>query len=186
MKDIKNIAILVLVSLVIYFSTCNSKGNVKTQIKEVFKTETKIDTVYDTISNSVKVYIPKPYEVIKEVIIHDTIIDTLEIIGDYFSKKVYSDTIIGDSILINITDTIFKNSIHSRELTYQVVYPTLVKTEFKNKLYWGFDLNGNKSQINYLGIGLLLNNKKDNILGLGVGVNGTFNPTMSFKFYKRF
>lgn len=183
MKDIKNILILGLIGAVIFLSQCN--GPKPGPIKNILKTETKIDTILDTVVVKKPIYIPKVDTVIKTVEIHDTIVDTLKILGDYFSKKVYSDTIIGDSIKIHINDTIFKNSIYSRELNYTIIHPTIVIKKTKPELYWGFDLNGNKNQIGFIGAGLTLKTKQETLVGMGVGVNNELKPALSFKYYKK-
>ena len=110
MKDIKTITILILLGLIVYLKQCTEPKKVVVP-KEVIKIETK----YDTIVKVSEVYVPTIKEVIVEV--HDTIteIDTVKVIGDYFTKKFYSDTLNEDSLIAIVNDTVYKNSIISRQ-----------------------------------------------------------------------
>jgi len=185
MKDIKTITILILLGLIVYLKQCTEPKKVVVP-KEVIKIETK----YDTIVKVSEVYVPTIKEVIVEV--HDTIteIDTVKVIGDYFTKKFYSDTLNEDSLIAIVNDTVYKNSIISRQFKYELIYPTVTITKdssvLKNEFFWGLDMAGTKNQLNLIGAGIMLKTKRDNVYGLGLGINQDIQPILSLKFYKKF
>lgn len=92
----------------------------QTITETVFKTDTVL--VYDT---TVK-YITET-EVVKDtVIITDTIpsvIDTSQIIADYYSKHVYNRTWEDSSIIVELRDTITENTIISSDFSYRILRP---------------------------------------------------------------
>jgi hypothetical protein len=153
----------------------------------------------------------KPYEVIKreidtikiirrdtitkkgEDIYHDTTIyvpvnqpiDTNLILKDYFSKKIYKDTLLLSHNLghVLINDTIYKNSIHTRKYLTEVSETyindmTIVKEAQKTQVYYGAGLALNKTSIfAHANTSLLLKTKKDKIYQFGVGFMGLPNNT---------
>jgi len=152
-------------------------------------TITKVEIRYDTIQTVVNNYIPKWRDRI--IVKTDTIlasIDTLAILKDYYAKYVYSDTLMIDTVgYAIINDTITRNSIFSRDVTTNILIPTITQTNTvyinKSEWYWGLNLNGRSNQINYLGGGLLYKSKRKNIYGLGIGVNENFKPIISASYY---
>ena len=193
MKSIfKNFQSLIIIGLVIViFLLRECKGESKgAPIEPV--TIVKIETKYDTIVETVETYIPEYRTKVKYKTVHDTIeihdtipIDTTSILEDYFSSYAYTDTLKTDSVTFVINDTISQNKIQSRGINYSLVYPTTVITKEsvvnKRELYIGFGLGGDKQQLSYVGSELLLRNKKQRIYGIGLGINNSFEPILTFK-----
>ena len=159
------------------------------------KVITKVETKWDTITVNKEIYVPKWKTKIitkykNDTIVINTPIDTLEILKDYYSKNVYIDEIILDSLgVVTITDTITQNTILSRSVVSNILIPTTTITSDiyvnSRELYWGLNIAGRSSQINYLGGGLLYKSKNKNIYGLGVGVNENFQPILSASYYMK-
>ena len=193
MKNLfKNFQTLIIIGLVIViFLLRECKGESKgAPIEPV--TIVKIETKYDTIVETVETYIPQYRTKIKYKTVHDTIevhdtipTDTASILKDYFETYAYTDTLKTDSVTFVINDTISQNKILSRGINYSLIYPTtIITTEReinKRELYIGFGLGGNKQQLSYVGSELLLRNKKQRIYGIGLGINNSFEPILTFK-----
>jgi hypothetical protein len=127
----------------------------------------------------------------KEVII-PTVIDTMALLKDYYSKVLYKDTLVlPDSLgIVALNDTISQNKILGRTFNASVKQRTIKETTIvkelpKTKVFYGLEGGFNKADfISSVGAGVLINTKKDKIyqLGLGVnnqttdGVNGGFSP----------
>ena len=127
----------------------------------------------------------------KEVII-PTIIDTVALLKDYYSKVLYKDTLIlPDSLgTVSVIDTISQNKILGRTFNANVKQRTIKETMIvkelpKTKVFYGLEGGFNKADfVSSVGAGVLINTKKDKIyqLGLGVdnrttdGTNGSFSP----------
>ena len=191
-KIFKNFQTLTIIGLVIViFLLRECKGESKgTPIEPV--TIVKIETKYDTIVETVETYIPEYRTKVKYKTVHDTIevndtipIDTESILKDYFETYAYTDTLKTDSVTFVINDTISQNRILSRGINYSLVYPTtIISTERevnKRELYIGFGLGGDKQQLSYVGSELMLRNKKERIYGIGLGINNSFEPIITFK-----
>ena len=124
--------------------------------------------IYDTIHTTNTVYYPKPYE----VILHDTlkILDTSEVIKDYFAEKRYKPLFFDSTFKLNMDITIEQNALKS--LTYDidvyqkqtVITNTIMKKEvFSFALGGGFGYRmGTKMPIAELGLQFSF---KNNILG---------------------
>ena len=193
MKSIfKNFQSLIIIGLIIViFLLRECKGESKgAPIEPV--TIVKIETKYDTIVETVETYIPEYRTKVKWKTIHDTIevhdtipTDTASILKDYFETYAYTDTLKTDSVTFVINDTISQNKILSRGINYSLVYPTtIISTERevnKRELYIGFGLGGDKQQLSYVGSELMLRNKKERIYGVGLGINNSFEPIITFK-----
>ena len=149
---------------------------------------TKTETRFDTIHDSITAYVPKW----KTKIITDTDtlllnvpVDTQAILKDYFSTYLYVDTIQRDSLFMILTDNISQNTIKSRKVEYKLIIPTITITNdiitLKNKFYIGGGVLGNKQGINYIGGEFTFINKKDQLYGLNLGINGELKPVIGFK-----
>ena len=193
MKNLfKNFQTLIIIGLVlVIFLLRDCKGENKGALIEPV-TIVKIETKYDTIVETVETYIPQYRTKIKYKTVHDTIevhdtipIDTASILKDYFETYAYTDTLKTDSVTFVINDTISQNKILSRGINYSLIYPTtIITTEReinKRELYIGFGLGGDKQQLSYVGSELLLRNKKQRIYGIGLGINNSFEPILTFK-----
>ena len=191
LKDFKTLIIIGLIIVIFLLRECRgNRSPIPTEPVKVVKVETK----YDTIVKEVKSYVPQYIEKIewKTKIVHDTVeihdtipADTLSIVKDYFSARIYNDTLKEDSVTLIINDTIFQNRIKSRNVKYSLVYPTtIIQTERevnKRELYVGFGIGGDRQQLSFAGGELLLRNKKERIYGVGLGINQNFEPILTFK-----
>jgi hypothetical protein len=114
----------------------------------------------------------------KEVII-PAVIDTMALLKDYYSKVLYKDTLIlPDSLgTVSILDTISQNKILGRTFNASVKQRTIKETMIvkelpKTKVFYGLEGGFNKADfVSSVGMGVLINTKKDKILQLGLGVN---------------
>ena len=195
MKNIfKNFQSLIIIGLIIVIFLLRECRGEKSPIPTEPITVVKIETKYDTIVETVPTYIPKYKTRVKwktktvhdTVEIHDTIpVDTASVLEEYFATYAYTDTLKKDSVTFIINDTISQNKILSRGIKYNLVYPTtIIQTERevnKRELYVGFGLGGDRQQISYAGSELILRTKKDKLYGVGIGVNNSFQPILTFK-----
>ena len=177
----KSVVITLLIAVLIFFIFDKSK-----YIGDKPIIVTQIDTIYytDTI---VKYKNGKdiPFEIYR--VLEDTIHDTIELIRDYSTFKVYSDTIKQDSSTFYIRDTIYQNSIQSREFKAEIAYKTIYNTttitkKDKSAIYLGFltDLRAFDNKIG-LGVGLGYYSPKKGLFLL----NATTNQ-YSLGIYKKF
>jgi hypothetical protein len=189
LKDFKTLTIIGLIIVIFLLRECKgeSKGTPTEPVTIV-----KIETKYDTIVETIETYIPEYRTKVKWKTVHDTIevhdtipTDTLSILEDYFATYAYTDTLKKDSVTFVINDTISQNRILSRGINYSLVYPTkIISTERevnKRELYIGFSLGGDKQQLSFVGSELMLRNKKERIYGVGLGINNSFEPIITFK-----
>jgi hypothetical protein len=181
--SIQSLLIIILAAVLLYQSQCSRKPDVE---PEVIVT---IETKWDTVNVTQTEYVPKwRTRVVTE---HDTIpqdIDTMSILKDYYSKFHYVDTLTLDTLgYLVLNDTISKNSIMSRSFVSDISIPTTTITKEiylkKREFYWGMGLNGDASQLNYLGGEFMYKNKQRNMFGVGVGVNQDLQPVLSGRMY---
>lgn len=182
-SSIQSLLIIILVLILLFQSQCSRKPDVE---PEVIVT---IETKWDTVNVTQTEYVPKwRTRVVTE---HDTIpqdIDTMSILKDYYSKFHYVDTLTLDTLgYLVLNDTISKNSIMSRSFVSDISIPTTTITKEiylkKREFYWGMGLNGDASQLNYLGGEFMYKNKQRNMFGVGVGVNQDLQPVLSGRMY---
>ena len=196
--NIKNIAIAVLIAVVLleWFNPGGVMPGKKVIIAgkayEVIKHD--IDTI-DIVKT--KVVTKKGEDIYHETIVEKeviipAIVDTNAILKDYYSKVLYKDVLVlPDSLgTVAVTDTISQNKILGRTFNANVKQrvikeTTIVKELPKTKLFYGFEGGFNKADVvSHVGMGILLNTKKDKIYNLGIGVanrvvdgtNGGFTP----------
>ncbi len=195
MKNIfKNFQSLIIIGLIIVIFLLRECRGEKSPIPTEPITVVRIETKYDTIVETVPTYIPKYKTRVKwktktihdTIEIHDTIpVDTASVLEEYFATYAYTDTLKKDSVTFIINDTISQNKILSRGIKYNLIYPTtIIQTERevnKRELYVGFGLGGDRQQISYAGSELILRTKKDKLYGVGIGVNNSFQPILTFK-----
>jgi hypothetical protein len=190
----KNFQSLIIIGLIIVIFLLRECRGEKSPLPTEPITIVKIETKYDTIIETVPTYIPKYKTRVKwktktvhdTIEIHDTIpVDTASVLEEYFAAYAYTDTLKKDSVTFIINDTISQNKILSRGIKYNLVYPTtIIQTERevnKRELYVGFGLGGDRQQISYAGSELILRTKKDKLYGVGIGVNNSFQPILTFK-----
>ena len=184
--DIKNVIIIVLIVVIVLLRQCSGGGEI-TPTEPTVITSTKIK--YDTIVKEVPTYIPQIVTKIEtniDTLLVEKDVDTLSILKDYFAKYVYTDVQKLDSLNLEIIDTISQNRILARHIKYDLIYPTVTNTETKyinaREFYFGFGLNGTKSQLNYVGAQLLYRSRKKQAFGLGIGINENLQPILSTQF----
>ena len=183
--NIKNIALLVLIAIVV-FQQCggNKKGTgeiVKVDGKKYELIKHEIDTI-EVVKT--KVVTKKGADIVHEVILHDTAIklidvDTVALLHDYLAKYIYKDTLhLPDSLgEVSLIDTISKNKILGRTFNAKVkqreIKETLIVKELpKTQVYYGFTGGFNKVDVvSNIGAGVLIKTKKDKIFQLGLGVS---------------
>jgi hypothetical protein len=140
-----------------------------------------IDTI-DIVKT--KVVTKKGEDIYHETIKHDTAIklinvDTVALLHDYFAKNIYKDILtLPDSLgTVAVTDTIYKNQLLGRTFNASVKQRTIKETMIvkelpKTKVFYGLEGGFNKADfVSSVGMGVLINTKKDKILQLGLGVN---------------
>jgi hypothetical protein len=183
--NFKNIAIAALIIFVLleWFNPGGVMPGKKVFIAgkayEVIKHD--IDTI-DIVKT--KVVTKKGEDIYHETIKHDTAIklinvDTVALLHDYFAKNIYKDTLtLPDSLgTVAVTDTIYKNQLLGRTFNASVKQRTIKETMIvkelpKTKVFYGLEGGFNKADfVSSVGMGVLINTKKDKILQLGLGVN---------------
>jgi len=182
--NIKNIALLILIAIVV-FQQC---GGNKTKTGEIVKIDGKkyelIKHEIDTIEVvKTKVVTKKGEDIYHETIVEKevlipAIIDTAALLKDYYSKVLYKDVLVlPDSLgTVSVIDTISQNKILGRTFNASVKQRTIKETTIvkelpKTKLFYGFEGGFNKADVvSHVGMGILLNTKKDRIYNLGIGV----------------
>jgi len=192
-KIFNNILYLIIVVLVVIIFLQRSCTGGKKVIKENYRDTVEVIR-WDTITKTIPSYIPKYYTLIDTIYIPkwDTLyinqpIDTAKILKDYFRYYAYQDTLKNDTVQIFISDTISRNKILKRGITYNIKYPTreITITEYINprNLYLGLGLGGNQNGFNYIGTELLYRGKNSQAVGLGIGLNENFNLALRGSFY---
>jgi len=180
-KNIQSLLIAVLVVVILLMRQCSGP---------VTPTEPQIirDTIieYVTIEKEYPVYVPKVKYITKvDIDTFTTPIDTSAILSNYYAIKTYEDKQVLDSLDLTITDTVSQNQILGRKITYNFTYPrkTVKETIILNKreLYFGVGVTGNPDQLQYLGGEMVFKNKKRQAYGLGVGVDQSLVPVISFR-----
>ena len=182
--NIKNIALLLLIAIVV-FQQCggNKKGTgeiVKVDGKKYELLKHEIDTI-EVVKT--KVVTKKGEDIYHETIVEKEVrvpvnVDTNAILKEYYTKVLYKDVLVlPDSLgTVAVTDTISQNKIFGRTFNANVKQRTIKETTIvkelpKNKLFYGIEGGFNKADVvSHIGMGILLNTKKDKIYNLGIGV----------------
>lgn len=158
----KNILILALIVVVLFFVLIPDKGGDGTKVI------TKIDTIIkDTTIVKYKKGKDIPFVVLDTLYQIDEVHDTTYIVNDYNKIKAYSDTLhINADNSVYIQDTITQNKIIGRSYKANLREKTIVVTNDiyhkpKNELYLGL-LGDLRRFDNKIGVGVGLNYKKQN------------------------
>lgn len=195
--DLKTIAIATLIFIILMMKLCTPKPPIKPgdTIKVNGKKYTVIQRIIDTQ------YIPKTQTIYKpgETIFVETPIyidvpanvDTGEILKDYYSKRIYKDTLkLKDSLgQITLIDTIQENKIKSRtfisNINQIVIKDSIIVVKPPvNQLYIGGVVGVDRNTgLNYFGPKLVLKTKSDNMYSLGVGLNNNLIPSLQGGIY---
>jgi hypothetical protein len=169
----KEVVITLLVAILIFFIFRNSRYT-----KDEPYILTKIDTVYQekTFTKFTKGK-DIPYLVLQDNFILDTVHDTITIVKDYLTTKVFTDTFAIDSSKFTIIDTISQNTIQGRRFLADIKERTIRITndiyhKDKNAFYFGV-LGDLRRFDNKLGIGVGLGYKtpKNGLFIFGASTN---------------
>ena len=179
------IIILILIAILILQQTCSPQP----EPEVIVKTE----VTYDTLVREIPSYIP----VYKTKVVNTTTVDTLynttliptdtaAILADYYAVYEYNDTINDDSATIYIKDRISQNTILSRNVKYNIIYPIINTTTIlpsKMNFYVGGGVGANKEAFDYIGPNLLLTTKSRQAYGLGVNLLNPATPSVYIHIY---
>jgi len=180
-SSIKNWVIITLIVVVVLLRACQPKPTDLTNYIEINGTEYELlshkrDTIYLDTVVEVPVYIPVQPEPIPQPIPQE--VDTLAILNDYYAKYAYNDEIKIDSMgMAYIRDTISQNKILSRNVRFDIEYPSItetitVKEPPVNKVYVGGTMGFDRpSFINHISANGLFITKTDKVYGLGIGAS---------------
>lgn len=169
----KEVVITLLVAILIFFIFRNSR-----YIKDEPLILTKIDTLYQekTFTKFTKGK-DIPYLVLQDNYILDTVRDTITIVKDYLTVKVFTDTFTIDSSKFTIIDTISQNTIQGRRFLADIKERTIRITndiyhKDKNAFYFGVlgDLRRFDNKLG-LGIGLGYKTPKNGLFIFGASTN---------------
>jgi hypothetical protein len=184
--DLKSILLIVLVLIIVLMRSCEG-GDSKPG------TTVKIDgKKYEVVKHDIDTFIEKKETVIYKKgtdIYHDTTIyvptpisfDTVQVVNDYYAKRVYIDTLkLADSLgYIVVNDTISQNSLLGRLWNAQVnkttIKETLIVKELpKNQVYIGLVGGFDKATVvNFAGPSIMLKTKTDKVYSIGVGYSAS-------------
>ena len=162
MQIAKNILILALIFVVLFFALAPNDGGGGSKVV------TKIDTIIkDTTIIKYKKGNSIPFVVLDTIYKIDQVHDTAYIVNDYNKIKAYSDTLrINADNSVYIQDTITQNRIIGRSYKANLTEKTITITNDiyhkpKNELFIGL-LGDIRRFDNKIGIGVGLNYKKQN------------------------
>jgi hypothetical protein len=116
------------------------------------------------------------------------------LVSKHTQQNIYNDTLKVDSLgWVNVKDTISENKLAKRSFNFNIkerLITTTITQPYspRNQVFIGGGVESlvNKPSFNQVELGLLLKNKKDDIMGL----SGTYNipstsPGIKFSFYKK-
>jgi hypothetical protein len=196
MKIVKLIALVIVGALALNFIVNGFHNPLAPNIKyidgkpyEVIKHE--IDTIDIVKTNTITKQGKDIYHDTTIFVSVPTIVDTNQILMNYFAKNVYRDTLhlpdsLGEVVLL---DTISKNSIESRKFTASVKQRTIKETTIvkelpKTKIFWGIGMGFDKTNfIHHVGANLLINTKCDKLYNIGGGVDINKTPFLNASIY---
>jgi hypothetical protein len=177
--NIQTLTIIVLVLLIILMRMCQGPKPVPDKPKI-----TIVETVkYDTITKQIPKYIPVPGPIKHDTTYLDRDIDTTAILKDYFATYFYNDTIDRDTVKIYISDQITENKIASRNIKYDIIYPTktvTIREEHyinQREFYIGPRIEGIVSGdlgLAFIGVESVFRSKKRKTFSIAAGVNQNF------------
>jgi hypothetical protein len=204
-KDLRNIAVVVLLGLVIVsqFKGCTPDWPWNDNPSDTVSV--KVDTVYKEVKEEVPVYIPKwrtRVETETDTIEKLVNVDTAAILKDYYSKYKYTDTVkltYTDTLGVKkkfghgiITDVVSQNQIIQRGIVWDYKIPYITKTITlqappRRQLYIGAGVAFNKVNfVDNVSGGLIYKNKKDKIYQVSLGMSnqaGTAAPFLGGGIY---
>jgi hypothetical protein len=172
MKEVV-IFLLVAIAIFLFGKSCKYIKNDPTII-------TKVDTVYQQKTFTKVIKGDKiPFKVIESRVdtLHNTIHDTITIVKDYLTTKIFADTITIDSSKYTIIDTISQNTIQGRRFIADIREKTITITnniyhKDRNSLYLGIlgDLRTFDNKVG-LGVGLGFKTAKNGLITFAATTN---------------
>lgn len=163
----------------------------KDNTTEIIKT--KIDTIY--LTKVITKYVKGKDIYHTDVIVkkNDTIfltkLDTIKIVEDYSTHRLYIDTLKLENGSIIIKDTLFKNKIESRywvsNIKEKIINKeTFIKPPLKNSFYFGINLFQEKPfKINNISTSILYKSRKDEIFVLSLGLDKNRQPILGTSYF---
>lgn len=154
-------ALIIILCLVLI---CLVKCNRNIHTTNATVTLIKTDTIKgDSIPYVVYVPQPQPYVCFSDTIIHHDI-DTVYVLKDYYSKKVYNRIFKDDSsAYIQLIDTVSNNELKQSTFIFQNRKVTTINNTYtnseKSKLYFGGSLNTINLQKYGIGLDVAFENK---------------------------
>ena len=113
-----------------------------------------------------------------------------ELVRTLLSTNIQKDSVEIDSLgHVYITDTVTNNLVKNRYVKWDLKYPQITTTIImpqpkKNKWYYGGSIEGNRDNIiNGVEVGLLLQNKKEQIFGVTAGLTNGSKPVFGVQSY---
>jgi hypothetical protein len=181
MKSFLSILAAVLITVVIMLS-------VVPLLKSNEHTNTVTQTVTipgDSIPYPVTVKVPVPYDsVVVDTFYCASVIDTAEILKDYYSKYFYQDTIKSNSVTAILCEEVTQNRITGRQVFIQNLRPQAITNKYvepANKIYAGLIVSDYNSKIG-LGPSLIYARNRD-AFNINVDI---LNTGISAGYYIRF
>ena len=190
--DFKFLVIVILVLIILLLRMCDNdltekpKDTIKIDGKEHIILKHTRDTIYEPVIETIY---KKGETIYKDSIIYvetPKIVDTDLIMKDYYSIRIYKDTLkLKDSLgFITITDSISKNKIKGRTFLSNVnkikIFDTIVVEPIKQiEFYMGGTMGVDKiNLVNFIGPTLNIKTKKDNVYGVSLGLNNSKSITI--------
>lgn len=190
MEAIKNnfffIVVSALLMVIILLQTCRKDGTIVTT-NNVIKRDTTWMHKDSTIIVRPQIVKVIPVDVVHDSIIREYIPDTSyaklikqyqSLVAELLNKNVYKDSLKIDSIgWVHVADTVQKNLLSGRSYNYNLKYPIIKETIIKtnppvNQWFIGGQIFGsNVEPVESINVSLLIQNKKDNIIGGSIGIN---------------
>lgn len=154
-------------------------------------TETVTETITEVVIDSVPyiVEVDKPVVLERIVTRVDSIIDTVFIIEEFFTKNIYDRVLKNDtSAFIGLVDTVFNNRLLGGTLTFINRRPTIINTTINKTTITpqtsGLFIGGytGKIQDNFTGgVGVFLKTRQDYLFGVTYGLENTIQLHGYFK-----
>lgn len=179
--------LILIINLIFNQISNNNLLNDNQQIK------THVDTVYITKTITKHIKGKDIYHEDIKITNADTVflekIDTIKVIEDYSTHRLYIDTLNLDNGNIIIKDTLYKNRIESRYWVSNIREKIITKEKFKelplkNSFYIGFNLFQEKPlMFNSFSSSFLLKTKKDKIFILSLGIDKNIKPILGTSYF---
>ena len=148
--------IIALTLYIVFLRACNKCPEVAP--KEIVTTIIKHDT------QTITAYEPMPVLTIRDTVTRE--VDTVAIVQDYLSKRIYNDTLRSKYGFVVVIDTIYQNRISDRKVSFDFSVPEVhITTAPRNQVYFGLNLGGSKDFISF-GPSLFLKTKTDKIYSI--------------------